>query len=169
MTPREALGVRRTLWQFAQGHMTASEFEPWLYANIEDANLVSVVGDDLLLDLLWARYGGNGQVWGIRDALRRQLVATQSSTCRCERWRDREVVDWIEMENLVGNSTIRLRRNPWIDYVRCNRCDQAWYVGADVENVQCQLLRLDEASVDEIRTGIWPTDFDHIAALWPSK
>lgn len=170
--------MRDVLWCFARGDMPAVEFETWLYANHEDAQLEASCGPDLLLALLETPYGSEEHVHHARSTTRAQLLQSEPLKCRCPTWRDVEALplglDTATMQQANLDDYFRYsviaRRTPWLECVECRECGQAWYLGTDTsDHDEHRLVRLDEYGVSDIRRGLWPTVFDEWEAVWPDQ
>ena len=98
----------------------------------------------------------------------------QSATppaCACASWALRKIM-------LLGSDTVDFldrefvrvaERTPWVYLVRCRGCGHPWYAAIDTVDDEYYFRRLTGDEVDAIeRHGVWPTDFDGFASVWPA-
>jgi hypothetical protein len=163
------------MWRFVRGNEPERDFESWLYANHEDAELETLLGKDLVQAALATDYGDVRQIIALRQSLERALVGGPS--CRCISWRDdqRSVLGLDEMQrpeslgDFLSAFLVLKRRTPWLYAVQCRRCDRLWYLGVDSIDDEYYLHLLNTAERSQILAGRWPDVFDRISALWPTK
>ena len=165
------------LWRFARGDLEPGAFEVWFYPRSDDDALVDMLGRELVSAMLEADYGDPLAVLAIQEMLENQLDSAAPRKCRCLAWRDHQIlpIGWDEVTGQVGvledffDHSVVARRTPWLECVECRRCQQAWYLATDSVDDEYHLVRLDAAAVEGIRSGAWPSIFDHWEVVWPTE
>ena len=165
------------LWQFARGDLEPNAFEAWFYTRFEDAELVSLLGHEVVSAMLEADYRDARAVFSVRELLKSRLNSAVSQECRCLTWRDHQVLplgydneknEAAVLEDFFDYSVVA-RRTPWLECVECRRCHHAWYLAVDSVDDSYHLVRLDAAAVEGIRGGVWPSIFDQWKVVWPTE
>jgi hypothetical protein len=161
---------QENLWRFVYDNIAVSDFENWVYAAKE---LETILDSDTYLRLLEANYHDHLQIYELQKALKAWLNTFYPLACECLSWKDYQVIPIVGHEKLpqifLAKFRVLKKRTPWIDLVTCISCDQMWYLAMDTTNDDYYLQRLTVNDVDEINTGSWPTVFDNLEPVWPSK
>jgi|WetSurMetagenome_2_1015567.scaffolds.fasta_scaffold58705_2 hypothetical protein len=169
--------VIEQLWRFARGDLEPKAFEEWLYAHLENPDLVELLGREFVLTLLEHDYGTHLPTTDLRDVLQDRLRVLNPMKCRCLGWRNHEVLrigyDAVTESTAVLEDyfdySIEARQTPWLECVRCRNCGQDWYLAVDTIDDWYHLVRLDSDVVEAARNGAWPSDFDDLEVFWPSE
>lgn len=160
---------QETLWRFAYDNIDPADFEKWAYA-AED--LPTWLNSDLYLRLLETNYQDHLQVHELKATLQAWLNSSYPRTCDCLVWKDFQVVPLgyeTPMDLFLAKFELLKEQTPWIYLARCKSCTQSWYLAVDTQEDNYYLQRLTSNDVKRIERGFWPSTFDGLDAVWPSR
>lgn len=157
-----------TMWRFLRRDMPTTEFEQWVHIT---SYLEPLMSPRLYWRILDTNYRDRMEVEALSKDLRAWLESEYPRSCSCLTWMDTQTFPMggdTTIDHAIEQFEEIKARTPWIDLVRCKECGQAWYLAKDTREDDYHLRRLTESEVQAIGSGIWPTTFDHMEALWPS-
>ena len=94
--------------------------------------------------------------------------------CDCVTYRDYQDILPKNREIYTNFKTHRYevirKRTPWLELVRCPRCDSYWYRAFNSEKHVYHMVRLSEDDVSNIQfNDRWPSLFDNRDVFWPTS
>jgi hypothetical protein len=156
------------IWQFVRGDLSSTEFQDTLY---EDVSNEELFGHDLWLELISCNYNNKDKSYQLRTELREFLRERFPRQCRCLEYKNIEVSDMFDNDELGFNVLERVvdRGQPfwWLYMSKCRVCGQQWLVGQEErQNDVFILKRLNDSVATEIQdSNIWPNDFNTYESL----
>lgn len=162
MDPRLA-----AIWRFIRGDAAPTDFERWVYS---DPTLEGLLGRDLYLSTISARYSDQDAVSHLRGALEQFARGLGDMPCECIAIPHTAVLSMADpgraLEHFVE---LRARGEPywWLHLSRCSACGGMWLVAQEErQNDVFILRRLEEHQASEVlEQDAWPPDFDRYETL----